>query len=176
MLWNWRILISHECAMHSTQYMSAWSSYTRYHIGNHHNDCLLDKLHESAFISVVYFNMEKMLLYWSVDQYNIMQQLQKTMDRKEGCQGGRKGLILPTGYISFTFHSYLFQLVSPLYILTSSLCAVSLCIPTSSWLARHTLLYLITIQSCTLNGDWFVIPQCITSVPTKLPQIMENGA
>ena len=41
----------------------------------------------------------------------------------------------------------LFWLVCRLYISTSSLCAVSLCIPTSSWLAHHTLLYLIMIQS-----------------------------
>ena len=41
--------------------------------------------------------------------------------------------------------NYLFRLVCWLYILTSSSCAASLCIPISSWLARHTLLYLITI-------------------------------
>ena len=38
-----------------------------------------------------------------------------------------------------------FRLVSRLYILTSSLSAASLCILTSSWLARHTLLYLVKV-------------------------------
>ena len=70
--------------------LSAWSSYTRYQIGNHGNDCLLDKLHGIAFISVVYFNVEKMLLYWSVDQYN---NVQKFVERK----GGAKGAMLPDG-------------------------------------------------------------------------------
>ena len=36
-------------------------------VGNHCHD---NYLHEGAFIGVVYFNMEKVLLYWSVDQYN----------------------------------------------------------------------------------------------------------
>ena len=68
----------------------------RYHIGNHSNDCLLDNLHKSAFISVVYFHMEKMLLYWSMDQYNYVQ---KCVARKEGdmLPDGRKGLILRQG-------------------------------------------------------------------------------
>ena len=52
-----------------------WSSFMRYNIGNHFNDWLLDKLHGGAFISVEYFNMEKLLLYWSVDQYNNVQKL-----------------------------------------------------------------------------------------------------
>ena len=72
---------------------SAWSPYMRYHIGNHRNDCLLHKLHENAFLSVVYFNMEKMLLYWSMDQYN---NVQKCVERKESAMlpDGRKGLTL----------------------------------------------------------------------------------
>ena len=47
----------------------------RYNLANHCNDSLSAKLHEGAFISVVYFNMEKVLLYWSVDQYNNVQKL-----------------------------------------------------------------------------------------------------
>ena len=45
------------------------------------------KLQKDAILSVVYFSMEKMLLYWSVNQYNYLQ-------KGKGCQGGRKGLIL----------------------------------------------------------------------------------
>ena len=65
----------------------------RYQLGNHHNDCLLDKLHESAYKSVVYFNMENILLYWSMDRYN---NVQKWVEREEGAMlpDGRKGLIL----------------------------------------------------------------------------------
>ena len=54
-------------------------------------------LHKDAFIGVVYFNMEKMLLYWSVDQYNIVRKFVETVDRKEDChccQDGRRGLHL----------------------------------------------------------------------------------
>ena len=40
----------------------------------------------------------------------------------------------------------LFRLVSRWYILTSSWCAASLCILTSLWLARYTLVYLIMIK------------------------------
>ena len=58
----------------------------RYHIGNHRNDCLLDKLHESAFMGVVYFDMEEMLLYWSMDQYN---NVQKCVESKERCHVAR---------------------------------------------------------------------------------------
>ena len=39
------------------------------------------KLHESGFIGVVYYNMEKMLSYWSMDQYN---NVLKCTERKEG--------------------------------------------------------------------------------------------
>ena len=65
----------------------------RYHIGNHCNDCLLYKLHESAFIGVVYFKMEKMLMYWSIDQ---CKNVQECVERKECAMlpDGRKGLIL----------------------------------------------------------------------------------
>ena len=56
---------------------------------------------------------------------------------------------------SFTFShllNSLFQLVSRLYISTSSLCALSFCIPTSLWLAHYTLLYLITIMLGSYNS------------------------
>ena len=43
------------------------------------------KLQKDAILSVVYFSMEKMLLYWSVNQYNNVQ-------KGKGCQGGRKRL------------------------------------------------------------------------------------
>ena len=66
--------------------MSAWSSYLRYHIGNHCNDWLVANLYEGAFISVVYFIMERVLLYWSVDQYN---NVQKFVERKGGCHVAR---------------------------------------------------------------------------------------
>ena len=42
-------------------------------------------LNKGAFMVVVYFSMEQMLLYWSVDQYNNVQ-------KGKGCQGGRTGL------------------------------------------------------------------------------------
>ena len=43
-----------------------WSSYTRCDIGNHCNNWHVTK---EAIIDVVYFSMEKVLLYWSVGQY-----------------------------------------------------------------------------------------------------------
>ena len=43
-----------------------------------------------AVDSVVYFNMEKVLLYWSVDQYNNVQRAVEAVDMKECCQDGRK--------------------------------------------------------------------------------------
>ena len=64
--------------------MSAWSSYIRYNIGNNCNDWLLVKLHKGAFISVVNFNMEKVLLYWTVDQYNNLRKLYESCWQKEG--------------------------------------------------------------------------------------------
>ena len=50
-------------------YMSAWSSCMRCNIVNHCDDCRLVKL-KGALIGVVYFSMEKVLLFWSLDQYN----------------------------------------------------------------------------------------------------------
>ena len=60
---------------------------------NHSGIQTSDILHESAFIGVLYFNMEKMLLYWSMDQYN---NVQKCVERKESAMlpDGRKGLTL----------------------------------------------------------------------------------
>ena len=55
------------------------------------------QVYEDAFISVVYSNMEKVLLYWCMYQYNNVQKLVEVVDMKEGCyccQDGRKGLIL----------------------------------------------------------------------------------
>ena len=48
--------------------------------------CTKSLLYEGAFISVVYFYMEKVLLYWSVDQYK---NVQKLVESKEGCHVAR---------------------------------------------------------------------------------------
>ena len=72
--------------------MSAWALYMRYHISNHRNDCLLDKLQESVFISVGYCNMEKVLLYWSIDQSNTVQNCEERIEGAMLPDAG-KGLI-----------------------------------------------------------------------------------
>ena len=41
------------------------------------------KLQKGAILDVVYCSIEKILLYWSMDQYNNVQ-------KGKGCQGGRK--------------------------------------------------------------------------------------
>ena len=59
-------------------------------------------------------------------------------------QGGSIHRVLFTcSHFMLHLLNWLFRLVSGLYI---SSCTVSLCIPTSSWLARQPLLYLITIK------------------------------
>ena len=56
-------------------------------------------------------------------------------------------------YCIYTF----FRLVNQLYISTSSSCAASLCIPTNSRLARHSLLYLININRSVTYFHWKII-------------------
>ena len=57
----------------------------------------------------------------------------------------------------------IFWLVSRLHISTSSSCAASLCIPTSSWLACNTLLYIITIIGESLKLTWPTIKNIVGS-------------
>ena len=56
--------------------------------------------------------------------------------------------------VVFDYLRIIFPLVSQLYILTSSSCAASLCIPTSSWLALHTPLYLIMICYKNMKAEF----------------------
>ena len=64
------------------------------------------KLQKSANKGVVFFGMKKMLLYWSVDQYNNLQ-------KGKGCQGGRKGLNITANQITLRNKHRLFK--NPLY-------------------------------------------------------------
>ena len=50
-------------------------------------------------------------------------------------------------------YSGIYYSVRTTYILTSSSCAASLCVPTSSWLAHHTPLHLIMIRQIMVGVD-----------------------
>ena len=60
---------------------------------------MIEYVRQDAIIDAVYFYMEKVLLYWSVVQYNNVQEKDRI---------AQKGAMLPDGYITsiLTFQTY----------------------------------------------------------------------
>ena len=59
---------------------------------------MIEYVTKNAIIDVVYFCMERVLLYWSVVQYNKVQEKDRT---------ARKGAMLPDGYIAMLPNGYI---------------------------------------------------------------------